>query len=61
MLKGLKKLLFNTEMDDVSEEGTVTDIELPKKEPRNIYMETPLAQAEKEEQSNEQRPFTGIT
>ena len=60
MLKGLKKLLFNTEMDDVSEEGTVTDIELPKKEPRNIYMETPLAQAEKEEQSNEQRPFTGI-
>lgn len=32
MLKGLKKLIFNTDIDDISEEGTVTEIELPKKE-----------------------------
>ena len=32
MWKGLKKLIFNTDIDDISEEGTLSDIELPKKE-----------------------------
>ena len=31
MWKGLKKLIFNTDIDDNSEEGTLSDIELPKK------------------------------
>ena len=42
MLKGLKKLIFNTDIDDISEEGTVTEIELPKKEKAEALMETPL-------------------
>ena len=39
MLKGLKKLIFNTDIDDISEEGTVTEIELPKKEKAEALMD----------------------
>ena len=36
MWKGLKKLIFNTDIDDISEEGTLSDIELPKKEKKKL-------------------------
>ena len=47
MWKGLKKLIFNTDIDDISEEGTLSDIELPKKEKEkpDVYMEAPLKEA----------------
>ena len=32
MLEGLKRLIFNTDIDDVSEEGELEEIQLPKKE-----------------------------
>lgn len=62
MLKGLKKLIFNTDIDDISEEGTVTEIELPKKEKAEALMETPLKEIEKADVSSpeEKKPFTGI-
>ena len=47
MWKGLKTLIFNTDIDDISEEGTLSDIELPKKEKEkpDVYMDAPLKEA----------------
>lgn len=59
MLKGLKKLIFNTDVEDVSEEGIITEIELPKKD-TSAYMDVPLSQLEKEETKEDKKPFTGI-
>ena len=59
MLKSLRKLIFNTDVEDVSEEGIITDIELPKKD-ASSYMQEPLIQVEKEEPKEDKKPFTGI-
>ena len=62
MWKGLKKLIFNTDIDDISEEGTLSDIELPKKEKEkpDVYMEAPLKEAVQASQKTDNKPFTGI-
>ncbi len=62
MWKGLKKLIFNTDIDDISEEGTLSDIELPKKEKEkpDVYMEAPLKEAVQASPKTDNKPFTGI-
>ena len=62
MWKGLKKLIFNTDIDDISEEGTLSDIELPKKEKEkpDVYMEAPLKEAVQASPDTDNKPFTGI-
>lgn len=62
MWKGLKKLIFNTDIDDISEEGTLSDIELPKKEKEkpDVYMEAPLKEAVQASPETDNKPFTGI-
>ena len=62
MWKGLKKLIFNTDIDDISEEGTLSDIELPKKEKEkpDVYMEAPLKEAVQTSPETDNKPFTGI-
>ena len=62
MWKGLKKLIFNTDIDDISEEGTLSDIELPKKEKEkpDVYMEAPLKEAVQVSPETDNKPFTGI-
>lgn len=62
MWKGLKKLIFNTDIDDISEEGTLSDIELPKKEKEkpDVYMEAPLKEAVQASPETDHKPFTGI-
>lgn len=62
MWKGLKKLIFNTDIDDISEEGTLSDIELPKKEKEkpDVYMEAPLKEAMQASPETDNKPFTGI-
>ena len=62
MWKGLKKLIFNTDNDDISEEGTLSDIELPKKEKEkpDVYMEAPLKEAVQASPETDNKPFTGI-
>ena len=62
MWKGLKKLIFNTDIDDISEEGTLSDIELPKKEKEkpDVYMEAPLKEAVQASSETDNKPFTGI-
>ena len=62
MWKGLKKLIFNTDIDDISEEGTLSDIELPKKEKEkpDVYMEAPLKEAVQASPETDHKPFIGI-
>lgn len=62
MWKGLKKLIFNTDIDDISEEGTLSDIELPKKEKEkpDVYMDAPLKEAVQALPETDNKPFTGI-
>ena len=62
MWKGRKKLIFNTDIDDISEEGTLSDIELPKKEKEkpDVYMEAPLKEAVQASPETDNKPFTGI-
>lgn len=62
MWKGLKKLIFNTDIDDISEEGTLSDIELPKKEKEkpDVYMEASLKEAVQASPETDNKPFTGI-
>ena len=62
MWKGLKKLIFNTDIDDISEEGTLSDIELPKKEKEkpDVYMDAPLKEAVQALPETDHKPFTGI-
>lgn len=58
MLKGLKKLLFNTDIDDISEEGELEEIQLPQhKEDRPQKEAFAEAQAPAAE---EKKPFVGI-
>ena len=62
MWKGLKKLIFNTDIDDISEEGTLSDIELPKKEKEkpDVYMDAPLKEAVQALPETDHKSFTGI-
>ena len=70
MLEGLKKLIFNTDIDDVSEEGELEEIQLPKKEPEPEAPKPPKPEpqpqpqpekaAEEEKQAEQEQPFTGI-
>ena len=62
MWKGLKKLIFNTDIDDISEEGTLSDIELPKKEKEkpDVYMEASWKEAVQASPETDNKPFTGI-
>ena len=70
MLEGLKRLIFNTDIDDVSEEGELEEIQLPKKEPEPEAPKPPKPEpqpqpqpekaAEEEKQAEQEQPFTGI-
>ena len=70
MLEGLKRLIFNTDIDDVSEEGELEEIRLPKKEPEPEAPKPPKPEpqpqpqpekaAEEEKQAEQEQPFTGI-
>lgn len=68
MLEGLKRLIFNTDIDDVSEEGELEEIQLPKKEaepePEPVKKTQPAPQPQQEAKAEPaepaEEPFTGI-
>ena len=51
MLEGLKRLIFNTDIDDVSEEGELEEIQLPKKEPEPEAPKPPKPEPQPQPQS----------
>ncbi len=58
MLKGLKKLIFNTDIEDVSEEGMLDDITLPSKAEKAAA--NTILNESAQEPKEEKKPFVGI-